>query len=319
MEYTYYLEGYEDDFGPWTDDVKKQYTNLEGGEYVFHVKARLPNDQETSVASSSLISVPVPWYNQPVYYAIGLVLLIITIYTLFRYRTYRLRELNKRLEKIINSRTQELLEQREQLREANDELTLTNKELDNFVYRSSHDLIAPLKSIKGLIGLAKRETSEKDQLDYLGMMNMSVVKLEEFIKSIMEYSVNSNREVRKDSMVFDELIESIKKDLRYFDNAEKVTLIKNYPPDLKLLSDKNRLMIILSNLITNCIKYHNYRQDNPVIEVNVETDVSSNTVDIEIRDNGTGIDSQHLDKVFDMFFRAAESKNQGSGLGLYIV
>ena len=59
--------------------------------------------------------------------------------------------------------------------------------------------------------------------------------------------------------------------------------------------------------------------DVPHVFESYEALFTSNIVDIEIRDNGTGIDSQHLDKVFDMFFRAAESKNQGSGLGLYIV
>lgn len=319
LDYSFYLKGYEDEFGTWTDDVKKEYTNLNSGEYIFHVKARLPNGQETEVVTSETFVIPVPWYNKPIFYLSSVILSITLILLLIKYRTHRLYLANKRLEKTVNSRTEELVTQKEQLKKANEELTLANKELDNFVYRSSHDLIAPLKSVKGLITLAERETGENSQLEYLNMMNKSVIKLEEFIRSIMDYSVNSKQELIKQPVLLDQVIESIKGDLKYFDNSEQVALIKNYDLDLTLNTDQKRLFIVLSNLITNCVKYHNYQQDNPFVKVNVKVDKETEALYIEISDNGIGIDEQHIEKIFDMFFRAAESKNQGSGLGLYIV
>ncbi len=316
--YSYYLEGYDEDFSNWKSDIKKEYTNLDGGNYVFHVKAKLLDGRETEQANYQFF-IPTPWYKKPLFIALMLVFIISVVIVTYRYRTMRLKQLNKRLENIINNRTKELILQREQLKEANEELIIANTELDNFVYRSSHDLVAPLKSLKGLINLAKIEAPDDRQSEYLTMMSNSVGKLEEFIKSIMEYSINSKREVTQEPVKLNDLIDSICQDLQYYDNADKVKFIKNYEPDLVIMSDEKRLKIVLSNLITNCIKYHNYDQDMPLIEINVNQHTAHDLTDIEVRDNGMGIEQEHLDKIFDMFFRASSDKAEGSGLGLYIV
>ncbi len=318
LDYSFILKGYDDEFSGWKNDVKKEYTNLPGGSYEFMVKAKLPGDIQTELVSHKF-EVPLPWYKNPLYYLIFLIAGSLLIYTLFKLRTMRLKSLNQRLEKIIDNRTQELILQREQLKKTNEELVLRNTELDNFVYRSSHDLVAPLKSLKGLISLAKTDSSGGDMEEYLNFMNASVVKLEDFIKSIMEYSVNTKQNIVKKTVRLDDLIEDIRADLKYFDQAEKVSLIKNYDIDLQIKTDGSRLKIVLSNLITNCIKYHNYGQENPKVEVNVQLDYEEKIAKIEILDNGLGIDESHLEQIFEMFFRASNNKVTGSGLGLYIV
>ncbi len=316
--YSYYLKGFEKDYCDWTTNIKKEYTNLDGGTYDFYVKAKKPDGTET-MAASYQFTVPTPWYQNRLYYLAVLLALGSAFYFVYKYRTKRLKSLNKRLEKIISNRTQELIIQKEQLRDANEELIVANTELDNFVYRSSHDLVAPLKSLKGLINLAKIEAPDNRQEEYLSLMGKSVAKLEEFIKSIMEYSINSKREVLKKEVLVDEIIEGICQDLKYYSNIEKITFIKNYADNLIVMSDESRLKIVLSNLITNCIKYHNYNQESPKIEITIKQPDGENTSIIEVTDNGVGIDEEHLDKIFDMFFRASSDKAEGSGLGLYIV
>ncbi|MEQ8245302.1 ATP-binding protein [Fulvivirga sp.] len=318
LQYAYYLKGYDPTFSEWKSDIKKEYTNLDGGEYSFEVKALLPDGTETAVASHAF-TIPTPWYKNKYYYAIGIVIMGLAIAGFYRYRTGRLKRLNRRLETIIHNRTKELILQREQLKEANEDLIVANTELDNFVYRSSHDLVAPLKSLKGLINLAQLENPGENQKQYLSMMNTSVAKLEDFIKSIMEYSINAKREVTSENVDFDAVISSVCDDLKYYDNAHRVELIKKYPKDLVIKSDEKRLKIVLSNLITNCIKYHNYEQSEPIVKILVNQDLEKCTTSIEVADNGMGIDQQHLDKIFDMFFRASNDKAEGSGLGLYIV
>src|SRR5690606_33236521 len=80
--------------------------------------------------------------------------------------------------------------------------------------------------------------------------------------------------------------------------------------------DSRRLKIILRNLISNAIKYHNLRKDDPYVEVKV--DYNDNQVTIKVIDNGSGIAEHHLGNIFKMFYRANENI-KGSGLGLYIV
>lgn len=105
-------------------------------------------------------------------------------------------------------------------------------------------------------------------------------------------------------------------DLRFYTNADIVEIQKNYASDFIIKSDIKRLHIILSNLITNAIKYHNYDQEHPFIKIDAMSD--DEKIEIQIKDNGLGIDDEHLNHIFNMFYRASEN-GEGSGLGLYIV
>ncbi|MDX1629778.1 MAG: triple tyrosine motif-containing protein, partial [Fulvivirga sp.] len=160
LQYAYYLEGFDDAYSDYTSEVKKEYTNLDGGEYTFYVKALLPDGRETQAASMTF-PIPTPWYLSAWFIGSSVIILSLLVFGIYRYRTSQLRLMNKKLELIIHDRTKELIQQREQLKSANKELKVINSELDNFVYRSSHDLVAPLKSLKGLVHLAKVDASEE--------------------------------------------------------------------------------------------------------------------------------------------------------------
>lgn len=315
LEYSYYLEGYEKGWSAWKTDTRKEYTNLSGGKYTFHVKARYRQQIESEPAALPL-SIPTPWFKTRAAFLLAFVLMITLIVYGVHYRTKKLRLLNKRLSTIISKRTSELVAQREQLRATNNELRVRNTELDNFVYRSSHDLVAPLKSLKGLIQIARQEEEAHNREDYFRLMHTSIEKLEDFIKSIMEYSSNTKKDILQVPIDMQEVLDSIVADLKYYEKADKIELIRNIDPAAALCSDPKRLKIILSNLITNSIKYHNYYQEKLYIEVKLAA--AAEGVEISISDNGRGIEEAYLDKIFDMFFRATDSA-QGSGLGLYIV
>jgi signal transduction histidine kinase len=81
-------------------------------------------------------------------------------------------------------------------------------------------------------------------------------------------------------------------------------------------TDKSRLKVVLSNIISNAIKYHNLRQEDPTVQIT--SSQFESTVCISIKDNGIGIPEEAQEKIFDMFYRASDRAG-GSGLGLYIV
>lgn len=315
LEYSYYLEGFEEDWSNWKSDVKKEYTNLNGGSYTFHVKARYKGNIESLHASLPL-SIPIPWFKSNTAYIFAFFLFSAVILSGVHYRTKRLHLLNKRLGKVINNRTKELVEQKEQLKATNNELRIRNTELDNFVYRSSHDLVAPLKSLKGLINVAQLEKEAANQELYFKLMHTSIDKLEDFIKSIMEYSSNAKKEVVKEEVDLNKVLDCIFDDLKYYKRVEKIKIRRDIPDGTHFSTDAKRLKIVLSNLITNSIKYHNYDQDQPFIEL--KTELYEENIQIHVTDNGKGIEEDYLPKIFDMFFRATDSA-EGSGLGLYIV
>ncbi|MBX9853134.1 MAG: PAS domain S-box protein [Cytophagaceae bacterium] len=196
------------------------------------------------------------------------------------------------------------------------ELLNTNFELDSFVYKASHDLKAPLRSVMGLIKLAKLESSDDKQHVYLDMMNKSVLSLDSFIKDLTQFSRNSRMEIEAREIKFDDIINESFGNLKFMDNVEKVTLNKILKIHTKFYSDLTRLSTIFNNLISNAFKYHRFENNNPYINIIIETNPERAMIIVE--DNGQGIDQIHLDRVFEMFYRASET-SYGSGLGLYIV
>ncbi|MDQ3536611.1 MAG: PAS domain-containing sensor histidine kinase [Bacteroidota bacterium] len=200
--------------------------------------------------------------------------------------------------------------------EQNEELLKINSELDRFVYSASHDLRAPLMSILGLINIAKIETKEETNLEYLNLMTKSIHKLDKFVQDIIHYSRNSRLALKNELIDFESLLLENLEEVKYLENAEKIEKLISVEQKQPFYSDKSRICVVLNNIISNAIKYFDYKKTKSFIKISIKVDAA--TANIEIEDNGIGIASQHVNRIFEMFFRASET-NVGSGLGLYIV
>lgn len=198
----------------------------------------------------------------------------------------------------------------------NDELQKTNQELDNFVYRVSHDLRAPITSALGITRLYKLETNLEVLQQYAEMQERSLEKLDKFIRDILDYSRNSRVEVQHVPIDFNQLLQDILINHHRTPEQKQVNVILNIQQDISFKSDLLRLKIILNNLISNALKFQNPYNENQHIKIEVKTKKSF--CEIDIKDNGMGIAEEHLDKLFHMFYRANDKK-PGSGIGLYIV
>ena len=199
----------------------------------------------------------------------------------------------------------------------NQELKTANYELDRFVYSTSHDLRAPLNSMLGLIEIAKEDTTEELMLEYFGMLKGSAKKLDGFICDILDYSRNSRMKINNELINFGELINCVTENLKFIgDNNRMVEFKIEISDEASFYSDKNRLITIFNNLISNAIRYQNSQILNPFVHIKIET--SPTETNIFIQDNGIGIDEESQSKIFDMFYRVSQ-ESVGSGLGLYIV
>ncbi len=204
----------------------------------------------------------------------------------------------------------------QKLKNQNIQLKKLNSELDSFVYSASHDLKAPLSSVRGLINLAQKE-DDKQKLDhYLELIDKSITKLDDFIKDIINLSRNSRQVIVKEPVDFRQLVEETFNNFKYLPDFNKIEKIIEVDPEIVFNSDKRRLMVMFSNLISNSIRYYNPYATSPYIKVIIKS--KGGNLNISITDNGVGIPNQYLKKIFEMFFRASESSN-GSGIGLYIV
>lgn len=204
------------------------------------------------------------------------------------------------------------------LQSQNAELKKINKELDSFVYSVSHNLRAPLMSVLGLLDLAKHESqNNKSELDlYFSMMETSIHKLDETVKEILDYSRNARQNLSIEKIDLGKMIDDHFDKMQFMPGSQSIQRFINIEEKAIFHSDSYRLSVIMNNLISNAIKYHDPQKDHSFIRISVSVDEEKATIVFE--DNGIGIEERYLDKVFDMFFRGTE-KNKGAGLGLYIV
>ncbi|MBK6990110.1 MAG: PAS domain-containing sensor histidine kinase [Bacteroidetes bacterium] len=206
-------------------------------------------------------------------------------------------------------------EYEEQLKTRNSELLKSNMELDKFVYSVSHDLRAPLSSMLGVIGISEEDTKEPETKEHLAMLKASIKKLDLSISDILDYSRNSRLEVNKENIDLRQMLDKITDNLKY-KNRNQVEIKVELNDNAQFVSDKNRVNIILNNLISNAITYQDPKNSDPL--VNVKVDMTDTETNIVVKDNGIGISKELQEKIFEMFFRGSESSD-GSGLGLYIV
>lgn len=203
-----------------------------------------------------------------------------------------------------------------EMEKQNTELSKANHELDRFVYSTSHDLKAPLRSVLGLLNLIEQQPTEEERNMYLGMIRNRITNLDKFIADITLYSRNMRLEVERQSLNLYQLAQEVIENHRYIDVAAPITFYLHIPKQLSLLSDKTRVTTILNNLVSNAIKYHDIYQKNPWVKINAKQE--GEKVILEVEDNGPGMPTSVKEKIFTMFYRGNE-RSEGSGLGLYIV
>lgn len=207
-----------------------------------------------------------------------------------------------------------LIFSKKEIEAKNENLLLVNHELDRFVYSASHDLRSPITSLKGLIEITQLEDDPNQIKKYLNLMHESLAKQDCFINDIIDYSKNKRYEIIMESVSLMEIFDEAIAQLMHIENANRIKFTKELLID-KIQSDNLRLKIIISNLISNAIKYSdNNKQE---MYVSIKTYFIDGFHKIEVADNGIGINDEYKENIFEMYF--GTNKNKGSGLGLYIV
>jgi signal transduction histidine kinase len=208
-----------------------------------------------------------------------------------------------------------LVERSVEVNKKNYDLIKANGELDNFVYRVSHDLRSPLLSVKGLLSLVFQSPDLNEKTEgYLRRAETSINRLDETIREILEYSRNSRLAQKLEVFDIRRMVELIFEDLRYLAGPQfNFTFELNGPNEV--MSDGYRINTVMRNLISNSVKYR--RSDIPDPGLKVTIDNLPKLVTIKVEDNGEGIPENSLPRVFEMFYRGTNT-SVGTGLGLYI-
>lgn len=196
-----------------------------------------------------------------------------------------------------------------------EELKIRNAELDNFVYKVSHDLRAPLSSVLGLVNLSRLDGNRDDPHEYLQLIGQKILALDNFIGDVLSHSKNLKIEVTTAKVDLQQIIEQTFTDLGYLKGAQETRRLVKIE-GIDFYSDHWRISEIFRNLISNAIKYR--RPDADDSEIVIKVSVDHLCADITFADNGIGVKEESLKRIFEMFYRATD-QGEGSGIGLYIV
>lgn len=290
IQFKYKLDGVDEDWINAGTSREAEYTNLSPGDYVFRVLACNNDGVWATNEASMRFKIKPFFYQTAMFYMLLVAVSVLLLYSAYK---WRVNEIEKR----------------------NDELRKVNGELDRFVYSASHDLRAPLASVLGLVNVARLDHGKDFEL-YLHKIETSILKLDGFIRDIIDFSRNARVEIEAQPIEFDSLINEIIDNLKYLDEKDQIKRMVMVDGTGPFFSDKKRLSIVLNNLISNSIKYFNPYAKNSFLEVTVNYD--QNQAVLRVKDNGIGISPEHITNIFKMFYRG-DTRSRGSGIGLYIV
>ena len=208
----------------------------------------------------------------------------------------------------------------DQLLVKNAKLSELNEDLEQFAYRSSHDLKAPLSSIKGLARFIEEDLAEGD-VDESSKNARKILKqatkLEELVVSILDLARADLGTEEYEQVNAEKLIS----DLR--DKFESQLLEKGVAIESEirlaemLWVQKARVTQVLENLVLNSIKYSDPGISNRFVRVGFSQ--SEEAIIIAVEDNGLGIPEDDQSEVFTAFTRFHPSQAEGSGLGMSVI
>jgi signal transduction histidine kinase len=199
----------------------------------------------------------------------------------------------------------------------NEELKVLNEELDTFVYRSSHDLRAPLTSVLGLSSLIEDE-KDLQKIQYLNfLIKESIERLLKVTDDMADYSRNSRTDIVAEPVYISELLDEAIITHHFMENFHRLKININIDKSTEPIhTDKKRFTILINNILSNAIKYQDVSKEYSFL--NIRVSMQGNNIQLIFEDNGIGINNEYHDKIFEMFYRA-NAYSLGSGLGLYIV
>lgn len=210
---------------------------------------------------------------------------------------------------------EKLYRQRLELKEFNEKLVSTNKQLDEFVYIVSHDLKAPLRGLASLASFLEDELGanpKKEVVELLTMMKSRTSRMQQLIDGILHYSRMGNTKTEREQVNLKDLINSI---------IDLLSPPENFRFDISdslpiIYAEKIKLHEVFQNLISNSIKYNSKEQGVVKIEFNELND----HYEFSVTDNGNGIKPEHQEKIFGIF-QTLQSKDkcESTGIGLTIV
>ena len=210
---------------------------------------------------------------------------------------------------------QTVVNRTKELSHLTDELSRSNRDLEQFAYVASHDLQEPLRMVASFTQLLEKQYGNQLDEKAKGYIDYAVdgsKRMQRLIDDLLQFSRVGRNEMRLSKVDLNDVFDNICSNL--------VLLIKrthakiNYQSLPVLQADESQMVLLFQNFITNAIKF---TKGNPVVSITAEE--RDDGWKFTVQDNGIGIDKKYFDKVFVIFQRLhTREEFEGTGVGLAI-
>jgi signal transduction histidine kinase/ligand-binding sensor domain-containing protein/CheY-like chemotaxis protein len=315
--YRFRLDGLEKD---WTEvdngHRSARYTGVPPGDYTFRVQISRDGNTWGEKGAVLRLSIAPAWWQTPWSRGAALLALAGLIFGAFRLRVKALHERGRQLQTLVDQRTAELVDARDQAQAA-------NRAKSAFLASMSHELRTPLNAILGFSELLREDDPSEKQSKDLEIIHRSGEHLLGLIGDVLDVAkIEAGRVVLENAPCdLRKLVREVTEMMEVRARAKNLQLlVEDFPylPGL-VLTDASKLRQILINLIGNAVRY----TDRGSISLRLEAlpEDTSNHVKLrfEVEDTGVGIAPEDQARIFEPFVQVGNRTTEGTGLGLTIV
>ncbi len=333
-QYQTQLIGFDKQWSDWTVKTDKAYTNLPEGDYAFQVQGKTPSGKMGQEVIYSFTILP-PWWRTWWAYLSYVLICVLSLYSFSQWRNRQLLQKSKRLELIIQERTAQIEQLFQEAKKAKIAAEEANEAKSTFLSTVSHELRTPLTSVIGFAKIIKKRLDERilpfvkseEKKTHRAInqvtQNLNVVisegeRLTTLINDVLDLAkieagrLDWNMENIQINPIIQQAVAATSSLFEQKSLPLKLDIEKNIPT---INGDKDRLIQVLINLISNAIKFTDegsifiraFQQDEAII--------------VTVKDAGIGISKEDIPKVFEKFKQVGNTltdKPKGTGLGLPI-
>ena len=218
----------------------------------------------------------------------------------------------------FNQMTSDLKSSRAKIQRYSKTLEKLLKQKDEFIGQLGHDLKNPLQPLVGLLPIIMEQEKDPKLKEHLGVIVHNVEYMRDLIFETLELARLRSSNIKFDikNVNLKEEIDKVFQNQQHYLKENKIKIKNKVNNYIFVIADPLRLAELFNNLITNAVKYT--PKNNGIVTIDAKED--NDFVKVSVTDNGIGMTEEQLNRIFDEFYMADESRRKidSSGLGLPI-